>query len=79
MSRTPSSDLEIYAGFWIALVRGRVVASGATAQETLLNCRAMRLKDEPILRFIPDLTPDPAPKRRGEREGVATNSCVKRK
>ncbi|MBI4673715.1 MAG: hypothetical protein HY741_18860 [Chloroflexi bacterium] len=53
MSRTPSPDLEIYAGHWIALVRGRVVASGATAQETLLNCRAMRLKDEPVLRFIP--------------------------
>lgn len=46
-------DLEIYAGCWVAIVRGRVVASGATAQETLLNCRSMRLKDEPVLRFIP--------------------------
>jgi len=77
MSLTPSSELEIYAGLWIALVRGRVVASGATAQETLLNCRAMRLKDEPVLRFIPeDLTPNPSPKRRGEKDGVGTNSFV---
>ena len=46
-------NLEIYAGRWIAIVRGRIVASGATAQETLLHCRTMRLKDEPVLRFIP--------------------------
>jgi hypothetical protein len=53
MMRTTPPDLEIYAGRWIAVVRGRVIASGTTAQETLLHCRAMRLKDEPVLRFIP--------------------------
>ncbi len=74
MSLTPSSELEIYAGLWIALVRGRVVASGATAQATLLNCRAMRLKDEPVLRFIPTSPspqaplPNPLPKGEGGSE-----------
>ncbi|TAH54180.1 MAG: hypothetical protein EYC68_00200 [Chloroflexota bacterium] len=53
MPNAPSLDLKIYAGKWIAIVRGRVVASGKSAHETLLHCRAMRLKDEPILRFIP--------------------------
>lgn len=46
-------DLSDYAGCWVAIVRGRIVAVGATAYETLLNCRAMRLKDEPILRYLP--------------------------
>ncbi len=46
-------DLSPYSGSWVAIVRGRIVASGATAHETLLHCRAMRIKDEPILRFIP--------------------------
>jgi hypothetical protein len=53
MSSTSPLDLELYAGYWVAIVRGRVVASGASAHQALLNCRAMRLKDEPILRFIP--------------------------
>jgi len=53
MPTESSLDLSVYAGLWIAIVRGRVVASGKSAHETLLNCRAMRLKDEPILRFIP--------------------------
>lgn len=45
--------LVVYAGCWVAIVRGRIVASGATAYQALLNCRAMRLKDDPILRFVP--------------------------
>ena len=53
MPRVQPDDLKIYRGLWIALVRGRVVASGSSAQETLLHCRAMRLKDEPMLRFVP--------------------------
>jgi Family of unknown function (DUF5678) len=46
-------NFELYAGRWIALVRGRVVASGESAHEAFLSCHAMRLKDEPVLRFIP--------------------------
>jgi hypothetical protein len=53
MPRVQPNELKIYRGLWIALVRGRVVASGSRAQETLLHCRAMRLKDEPVLRFVP--------------------------
>jgi hypothetical protein len=58
MEIAPTFELDIYAGRWIAIVRGRVVATGKSAHETLLHCRAMRLKDEPILRFIP--VPSPA-------------------
>lgn len=61
------NDLEVYAGRWVALVRGRVVASGTTAQETLLHCRAMRLKDEPVLRFVPPGRRKPR-KRAGNRK-----------
>lgn len=46
-------DFSIYAGLWVAIVRGRVVASGSSAHQALLHCRAARVKDEPILRFIP--------------------------
>lgn len=53
MTKTPVPDLNLYAGRWVALVRGRIVANGSTAHETLLHCRAERLKDEPILRYIP--------------------------
>ncbi len=53
MSRARSEELQTYAGLWVALVRGRVVASGDCAQDALTHCRAMRLKDEPTLRFVP--------------------------
>lgn len=53
MSRKNAPELKLYAGCWVALVRGRVVAAGGSAQETLLHCRAMRLKDEPLLRYVP--------------------------
>lgn len=55
MARTVLPDFNLYAGRWIAVVRGRIVASGSTAHETLLHCRAERIKDEPILRYVPPL------------------------
>lgn len=64
MTHAPTLDVGIYAGCWIAIVRGRVVASGESAHQTLLHCRAMRVKDEPILKFIPRVTRD---KRRATR------------
>jgi|GEM_PF-5818707 len=57
MTRADVVRSKLYAGLWIASVRGRVVASGRSAQETLLHCRAMRLKDEPILRYSPAVKP----------------------
>ncbi len=60
MSRVNAVSQKLYAGVWVASVRGRVVASGGSAQETLLHCRAMRLKDEPVLRFYPAAKPQSA-------------------
>ncbi|MCC7162890.1 MAG: hypothetical protein IT331_10390 [Anaerolineae bacterium] len=62
MDKTSSPDLKAYAGRWVAIVRGRVVASGCTAHEALLNCRAERVKDEPVLRYIPPLRAGPRTK-----------------
>jgi len=53
MSRARADELRTYAGLWVALVRGRVVASGDCAHDALTHCRAIRLKDEPTLRFVP--------------------------
>jgi hypothetical protein len=59
-----SHDASVYTGQWIAIVRGQVVASGLSAHEALLNCRAMRLKDEPVLRYIPPVRPERTRKRK---------------
>lgn len=46
-------DLSDYAGCWVALVSDRVVATGTTARDALLNFRAHRLKDDPVVRWVP--------------------------
>jgi hypothetical protein len=46
-------DLTMYAGRWTAIVRGRVVATAESAHQALLHCRQARIKDEPVLRFVP--------------------------
>ncbi len=48
-----SLDLTPYAGRWVALIRGRVVAAGETAQEALLAARYQCTKDEPSLIWVP--------------------------
>ena len=49
----PTIDLAPYAGRWIALVRGRVAGSGFKPREALLQAKATRPKDEPIIVFVP--------------------------
>lgn len=46
-------DLTSYAGCWVAVVQGRVVAIGKTAREALLAARYQRLKEEPALIWVP--------------------------
>jgi hypothetical protein len=57
MSAIQTLDLSPYAGRWVAIVRNRIVASAETAHAVLLHFREARLKDEPILRFIPRENP----------------------
>lgn len=42
-----------YAGRWVALVRGRVVAQGGTPRQALLASRASRYKEKPEIVFMP--------------------------
>ncbi len=53
MSYKLAPDLSVYAGYWVAIVRKRVVATADSAHAALLHLRVARLKDEPILRFVP--------------------------
>jgi len=66
-------DAAPYAGRWIAILRGRVIATGTSAQDALLNCRALHLKDEPVLRFIPQ--PRKARPTAHSRKGNARKSA----
>jgi len=50
---TPESLL--YAGRWVALVRGKVVAQGATRQEALLAARQARRKDRLEIKYMPEM------------------------
>jgi tRNA nucleotidyltransferase/poly(A) polymerase len=50
---TPESLL--YAGRWVALVRGKVVAQGATQQEALLAARQSRRKDRLEIKYMPEM------------------------
>jgi Family of unknown function (DUF5678) len=50
---SPALDLSPYAGRWVAVVNGRVVAVGQTARDALLAAYYQRLKDEPALIWIP--------------------------
>ena len=50
----------LYAGRWVALVRGKVVAQGATQQEALLAARQARRKDRLEIRYMPE-TPVKSP------------------
>ncbi len=45
----------LYAGRWVALVRGKVVAQGATRQEALLAARQARRKDRLEIRYMPEI------------------------
>lgn len=49
----PESSL--YAGRWVALVRGKVVAQGATRDEAFQAARIARRKDRLELRYMPEM------------------------
>lgn len=55
---TPESLL--YAGRWVTLVRGKVVAQGATREEALLAARQARRKDRLEIKYMPE-TPVKSP------------------
>lgn len=42
-----------YAGRWVALVRGRVVAQGGTPEQALRASQSTRYKERPEIRFMP--------------------------
>ena len=42
-----------YAGRWVAIVRGRVVAQGGTPESALRASQAARHKEKPEIKFMP--------------------------
>lgn len=50
--RSADLDLSPYAGRWVALVRGRVVGVGHSAEEARYAAKTARPKDVPELRFV---------------------------
>jgi len=52
----PDEDKELtpYAGRWVARVRGKIVAQGATADQAAESARQMRSKEAPEIVFVPD-------------------------
>ena len=52
----PEEDKELnpYAGRWVALVRGKIVAQGATADQAAESARQIRSKEAPEIVFVPD-------------------------
>lgn len=49
------ADRRYYAGRWVALARGRVIAQGATREEALLTARQFRTKDRLEICYMPEL------------------------
>lgn len=57
--RTDANRQSPYAGRWVALVRGRVVAQGGTREQALRASQASRYKEKPEIRFMPASFPLP--------------------
>lgn len=54
LSAGPSDpNASLYAGRWVALVRGRVVAQGGTPEQVLRASRSSRYKERPEIVFMP--------------------------
>ncbi len=49
------SESSLYAGRWVALVRGKVVAQGATREAALLAARQARRKDRLEIKYMPEM------------------------
>ncbi len=56
-SEEAALDVSPYAGHWIAVLKGRVVAVGETAREALLAARYQCVKDEPALIWVSTESP----------------------
>ena len=46
-----------YAGRWVAVLRGRIVAQAVTREKALLAARLLRPKEVPQLIYMPDSLP----------------------
>lgn len=53
MSDEQTQSQSPYAGRWVALVRGRVVAQGGTPEQALRASQSSRYKERPEIRFMP--------------------------
>ena len=54
-----NSKNQAYAGRWVAMVRGRVVAQGGTPDQALRASQSSRYKERPEIRFMPAEIPLP--------------------
>ncbi len=54
-----NSKNQAYAGRWVAMVRGRVVAQGGTPDQALRASQSSRHKEKPEIRFMPAAFPLP--------------------
>jgi tRNA nucleotidyltransferase/poly(A) polymerase len=50
---TMNDERSPYAGRWVALLRGRVIAQGGTPEEALRASQSTRHKEKPEIRFMP--------------------------
>lgn len=50
---------QAYAGRWVAMVRGRVIAQGGTPDQALRASQSSRYKEKPEIRFMPATFPLP--------------------
>jgi hypothetical protein len=47
----------LYAGRWIARLRGRIVGQGGTPEQAIQAAKAARHKETPLVEFIPMTSP----------------------
>ncbi len=57
MARAP--DLSAYAGYWVALVRGRVAGVGRTEEEAYRSAKSARRREEPEVVYVPPRGDEP--------------------
>jgi tRNA nucleotidyltransferase/poly(A) polymerase len=53
MAESPSPESAGYAGRWVALLRGKVIAQGDTREQVFQSARYSRSKEQAEIRFIP--------------------------
>lgn len=55
MAEETQSAESAYAGRWVALVRGKIIAQGETREQAFLSARYSRSKEKVEIRFMPDM------------------------